>query len=70
MAFYDFIITTLVQGLPKQINQMILYSCMINYAKLLNRQTTEALESTYRGPALHSKWMGAPKGYHGLMEDS
>ena len=70
MAFYDFIITILVQGLTKQINQTILYSCMINYAKLLNRQTTEALESTHRDPALHSKWTGAPKGYHGLMEDS
>ena len=34
---------------------MILYSCTINYDKLLNRQTTEASESTHRDSALHSK---------------
>jgi len=69
-AIYDFIITIPIQGLTKQINQVILYSCVMNDNKLLNRQTTGALESTYEDPALHSKWTEAPKRHRGLMEDS
>lgn len=42
MAICDLIIAIPVQGLIKQFNQKILYSCMTNYDKLLNRQTTKA----------------------------
>lgn len=34
MAICDLIIAISVQGFIKQFNQMILYSCMINYDKL------------------------------------
>lgn len=70
MAICDLIITIPVQGLIKQINQSILYSCMINYDKLPNRQTTKAPEPTNKDPALHSKQTGAPKGHHELTGDS
>lgn len=49
---------------------MILYSCMINYDKLPNRQTTKASEPPNKHPALHPEQTGAPKGYHELVGDS
>lgn len=48
MAVYVFIITIPVPGLTKQINQMILYSRMLNCDKLLNRQTNKSSEFTYK----------------------
>lgn len=70
MAICDLVIAIPVQGLIKQFNQKILYSCMTNYDKLLNRQTTKVSNPTNRDPALHSKQTGAPKGHHELMGDS
>lgn len=70
MAICYLIIAIPVQGLIKQFNQMILYSCMINYDKLPNRQTTKASEPPNKHPALHPEQTEAPKGYHELVGDS